>query len=173
MIVNQMIDIYSFMSLITHRVRINIYRKKIYKKDTFDYKHWERDRCHIFRSLSSDFYHCLLDEKLWGVDWYNRGIFDVSSFKQPVKFKDRNMRDKYFLQNWFFMLILKFYPPNCLKKSLLFTFINIQTQVSFLASFEKKMNLKCLKIKKRNSDWNLCKKKLKKEKMKTASRRWK
>lgn len=41
------------------------------------------------------------------------------------------------------MLILKFYSP-CLfnellkKKKLLFTFIKIQTQVSFLASFEKK-----------------------------------
>lgn len=100
-------DRYHFMSLITHRVRINIYGKKIYKKDTFDYKHWEWDRCHIF---SLDFYHCLLDEKLWGVDWYSSAIFDASSYKQPVKFKDRNMRDKCFhLNNQFLMLIFKFY----------------------------------------------------------------
>lgn len=100
-------DRYHFMSFITHRVRINIYGEKIYKKDTFDYKHWEWDRCHIF---SLDFYHCLLDEKLWGVDWYNSAIFDASSYKQPVKFKDRNMRDKCFhLNNQFLMLIFKFY----------------------------------------------------------------
>lgn len=77
-------DRYHFMSLITHRVRINIYGEKIYKKDTFDYKHWEWDRCHIF---SLDFYHCLLDEKLWGVDWYNSAIFDASSYKQPESLK--------------------------------------------------------------------------------------
>lgn len=100
-------DRYHFMSFITHRVRININGKKIYKKDTFDYKHWEWDRCHIF---SLDFYHCLLDEKLWGVDWFNSAIFDASSYKQPVKFKDRNMRDKCFhLNNQFLMLIFKFY----------------------------------------------------------------
>lgn len=100
-------DRYHFMSFITHRVRINIYGEKIYKKDTFDYKHWEWDRCHIF---SLDFYHCLLDEKLWGVDWFNSAIFDASSYKQPVKFKDRNMRDKCFhLNNQFLMLIFKFY----------------------------------------------------------------
>lgn len=53
----------------------------------------------IDATFSLDFYHCLLDEKLWGVDWYNSAIFDASSYKQPVKFKDRNMRDKCFHLN--------------------------------------------------------------------------
>lgn len=87
------------------------------------------------------------------------------SYKQPVKFKDRNMRDKCFhLNNQFLMLIFKFYSL-CLfneflkKKFIIYIHQCIQTQVFFLASFEKKkMNLTCLKIKERNSDWNFVKK---------------
>lgn len=154
-------DRYHFMSLITHRVRINIYGTKIYKKDTFDYKHWEWDRCHIF---SLDFYHCLLDEKLWGVDWYNSAIFDASSYKQPVKFKDRNMRDKCFhLNNQFLMLIFKFYSL-CLfneflkKKFIIYIHQYTDPGVFSCIIWKKKMNLTCLKIKERNSDWNFVKK---------------
>lgn len=154
-------DRYHFMSLITHRVRINIYGEKIYKKDTFDYKHWEWDRCHIF---SLDFYHCLLDEKLWGVDWFNSAIFDASSYKQPVKFKDRNMRDKCFhLNNQFLMLIFKFYSL-CLfneflkKKFIIYIHQYTDPGVFSCIIWKKKMNLTCLKIKERNSDWNFVKK---------------
>lgn len=154
-------DRYHFMSFITHRVRINIYGEKIYKKDTFDYKHWEWDRCHIF---SLDFYHCLLDEKLWGVDWYNSAIFDASSYKQPVKFKDRNMRDKCFhLNNQFLMLIFKFYSL-CLfneflkKKFIIYIHQYTDPGVFSCIIWKKKMNLTCLKIKERNSDWNFVKK---------------
>lgn len=71
-------DRYYFMFFIIYRVRININGKKIYKKDIFDYKYWEWDRCYIF---FFDFYYCLFDEKLWGVDWYNSVIFDVLSYK--------------------------------------------------------------------------------------------
>lgn len=154
-------DRYHFMSFITHRVRININGKKIYKKDTFDYKHWEWDRCHIF---SLDFYHCLLDEKLWGVDWYNSAIFDASSYKQPVKFKDRNMRDKCFhLKNQFLMLIFKFYSLYLFNEFLKKKFIIYIHQYTDPGVFsciiwKKKMNLTCLKIKERNSDWNFVKK---------------
>lgn len=137
-------DRYHFMSFITHRVRINIYGEKIYKKDTFDYKHWEWDRCHIF---SLDFYHCLLDEKLWGVDWYNSAIFDASSYKQPIKFKDRNMRDKCFhLNNQFLMLIFKFYSL-CLfneflkKKFIIYIHQYTDPGVFSCIIWKKKMNL--------------------------------
>lgn len=71
-------DRYYFMFFIIYRVRINIYGEKIYKKDIFDYKYWEWDRCYIF---FFDFYYCLFDEKLWVVDWYISVIFDVLSYK--------------------------------------------------------------------------------------------
>lgn len=152
------------MSLITHRVRINIYGEKIYKKDTFDYKHWEWDRCHIF---SLDFYHCLLDEKLWGVDWYNSAIFDASSYKQPVKFKIGTWEINVFILiinflclYWNFTLLA--YSMNFKKKK----FINLHLSmyrytdpgVFSCIIWKKKMNLTCLKIKERNSDWNFVKK---------------
>lgn len=170
-------DRYHFMSLITHRVRINIYGEKIYKKDTFDYKHWEWDRCHIF---SLDFYHCLLDEKLWGVDWYNSAIFDASSYKQPVKFKDKNMRDKCFhLNNQFLMLIFKFYSlylfNEFLKKKFIIYIHQYTDPGVFSCIIWKKKNESDVSqnIKRRETQTGILLKKKMKEKEKTACRLWK